>query len=91
VLRGSDALVHLAAIISSVRDPDHEVHNNVVGSYNALRAAAEVGISRVCQASSVNATGMSYSRQAHFDYFPLDEHHPTYNEDLCWLHLSSAP
>jgi UDP-glucose 4-epimerase len=24
---------------------------------------------------------MSYSRQAHFDYFPLDEHHPTYNED----------
>ena len=82
VLRGSDALVHLAAIPSPFRHPDHEVHNNnVVGSYNALRAAAEVGISRVCQASSVNATGMSYSRQAHFDYFPLDEHHPSYNED----------
>jgi len=42
-LRGSDALVHLAAIPSPFRDPDHEVHNNnVVGSYNALRAAAEV-------------------------------------------------
>ena len=82
VLRGSDARVHLAAIPSPFHDPDHEVHNNnVVGSYNALRAAAEVGINRVCQASSVNATGMSYSRQAHFDYFPLDEHHPTYNED----------
>ena len=81
-LRGSDALVHLAAIPSPFRDPDHEVHNNnVVGSYNALRAAAEVGIRHVCQASSVNATGMSYSRQAHFDYFPLDENHPTYNED----------
>jgi UDP-glucose 4-epimerase len=35
----------------------------------------------VCQASSVNATGLSYSRQPRFDYFPLDEAHPTYNED----------
>lgn len=81
-LRGCDALVHLAAIPSPFRDPDYEVHNNnVVGSYNALRAAAEEGIKRVCQASSVNATGMSYSRRATFDYFPLDEQHPTYNED----------
>jgi nucleoside-diphosphate-sugar epimerase len=81
-LRGCEALAHLAAISSPGHNPDHEVHNNnVVGSYNALRAAAELGINRVCQASSVNATGMSYSRRPHYDYFPLDEHHPTYNED----------
>jgi nucleoside-diphosphate-sugar epimerase len=81
-LRGCDALVHMAAIPSPGHHPDHEVHNNnVTGSYNALRAAVEVGIRRVCQASSVNATGLAYSRWPRFDYFPLDEEHPTYNED----------
>ncbi|MGQ0600502.1 MAG: NAD-dependent epimerase/dehydratase family protein [Anaerolineales bacterium] len=81
-LRGCDALIHLAAIPSPGNHPDPVVHhNNVMGSYNALRAAAEVGITRVCQASSVNALGLSYSRAAHFDYFPLDEQHPTYNEE----------
>ena len=81
-LKGCDGLIHMAAIPAPGRHPDHEVHNNnVVGSYNALRAAAEVGIQRVCQASSVNATGLAYSRWPRFDYFPLDEEHPTYNED----------
>lgn len=81
-LRGCDALVHMAAIAAPGYHPDHEVHNNnVTGSYNALRAAVEVGIQRVCQASSVNATGLAYSRWPRFDYFPLDEEHPTYNED----------
>lgn len=79
---GCEAVVHMAAIPSPGRHPDHVVHNNnVTGSYNALRAAAELGIKKVCQASSVNATGLSYSRWPHFDYFPLDEKHPTYNED----------
>ncbi len=35
----------------------------------------------MCQASSVNATGLAYSRWPRFDYFPLDEEHPTYSED----------
>lgn len=81
-LRGCDALIHMAAIPSPGRHPDHEVHNNnVVGSYNALRAAVEAGIKRICQASSINATGAAWSRSPRFDYFPLDEDHPTYNED----------
>lgn len=81
-IRGCDALIHMAAIPAPGHHPDHEVHNNnVVASYNALRAAVEVGINRVCQASSVNATGLAYSRWPHFDYFHLDEQHPTYNED----------
>ena len=29
----------------------------------------------------MNATGLAYSRRPRFDYFPLDEEHPTYNED----------
>jgi UDP-glucose 4-epimerase len=81
-LQGCEALIHLAAIPSPGRHPDHEVHNNnVVGSYNALRAAAQLGINRVCQASSINSTGAVYSRWPRYDYFPLDEQHPTYNED----------
>jgi len=81
-IRGCDALVHMAAIPAPGQHPDHVVHNNnVVGSYNALRAAVEVGIKRVCQASSVNAMGLAYSRWPHFDYFPLDEEHPNYSED----------
>jgi UDP-glucose 4-epimerase len=81
-LDGCDALIHLAAIPSPHGLPDYEVHNNnVVGSYNALSCAAGAGILRVCQASSVNATGAVYSRWPRYDYFPLDELHPTYNED----------
>jgi nucleoside-diphosphate-sugar epimerase len=80
--RGCDALVHQAAIPAPGHFPDHVVHNNnVTGSYNAMRAAVEVGIERICQASSVNATGLAYSRWPRFDYFPLDEEHPTYSED----------
>ncbi len=81
-LDGCDGLVHLAAIPSPRRAEDVVVHsNNVVGSYNALRAAAEVGITQVCQASSVNAIGCAYSRSPRYDYFPLDEAHPCYAED----------
>jgi nucleoside-diphosphate-sugar epimerase len=79
---GCDAVIHMAAIPSPGRHPDHIVHNNnVVGSYNALRAAAEHGILKVCQASSVNAIGHSYSRHPRYDYFPIDEEHPNYGED----------
>lgn len=79
---GCDAIIHLAAIPQPFGFPDHVVHNNnVVGSYNVLRAAVECGITRVCQASSVNAMGLSFSRAPRFDYFPIDEQHPTYNEE----------
>ena len=80
--QGCDAIIHMAAIPSPGRHPDHVVHNNnVVGSYNILRIAAELGIKRVCQASSVNAIGLSYSREPHFEYFPIDEQHPNSCED----------
>jgi len=81
-LAGCDALVHLAAIPGPGRQPDSKVHNNnVTASYNAMRAAVEVGIDRLCQASSINAIGAAFSRVPHFDYLPVDTAHPTYNED----------
>jgi UDP-glucose 4-epimerase len=79
---GCDAVIHMAAIPSPGRHPDPIVHNNnVVGSYNALWAAAENGIKRVCQASSVNAIGHAFSRHPRYDYFPIDENHPNYGEE----------
>ena len=79
---GSEALIHLAAIPGPGAQPDDVVHNtNVVSSYNALRAASAVGIRRVAQASSINAIGGRFSRWPHYDYFPVDEAHPSYAED----------
>ena len=79
---GCDALIHMAAIPSPMQHPNHVVHNNnVVGSYNAMRAAIEQGIMRITQASSVNAIGHAYSRVPRYDYFPIDECHPNYAED----------
>ena len=81
-LRGCDALVHLAAHASPLNQPDGVVYNdNTTSSYNALSAATALGITRVCLASSVNALGGAYSRAPRYDYFPLDEQHPTYAED----------
>lgn len=79
---GCDALIHLAAISGPGHHPDHIVHdNNVVASYHALRAAVDAGIKRICQASSINAIGGRFSRKPLYDYFPVDERHPTYAED----------
>lgn len=81
-LSGCDGLIHLAARPSPWGAPPQVVHaNNVVGNYNALMAAAEVGIRRVVCASSINAIGGIYSHRPRFDYFPVDEAHPTYAED----------
>jgi len=77
-----DALIHLAAIRSPFSHPDQVVYgDNTLCSYNALSAAATLGIKRVCMASSINAIGGAFSRKSHYDYFPLDERHPTYAED----------
>lgn len=81
-MRGCDAIIHLAAHPSPHGYPDHQIHNeNVVSSYNVLSAALQLGISRVCLASSVNAIGGAFSRAPRYDYFPVDEQHPTYSED----------
>jgi UDP-glucose 4-epimerase len=81
-ISGCDALVHLAAYPSPMFQPNHIVyHQNTTSSYNALQACGVLGIKRVCQASSINAIGGVYSRAPRYDYFPVDEKHPTYAED----------
>jgi nucleoside-diphosphate-sugar epimerase len=81
-IAGFDVLIHLAAYPSPHGHPEHVIHNNnVTSSYNALLAAAKCGIKRVTQASSINAVGAVYSRWPKYDFFPLTEAHPTYNEE----------
>lgn len=81
-IRGCDALIHLAAIRAPLNHPDPVVYaDNTISSYNALSAASAFGIKRVCLASSINAIGGAFSRSPRYDYFPLDEQHPTYAED----------
>ncbi len=81
-LRDCEAVIHLAAHRSPVNAPDPVVYNeNTASSYNVLSAAAALGIKRVCLASSINAIGGVFSRWPRYDYFPLDEQHPTYAED----------
>jgi nucleoside-diphosphate-sugar epimerase len=81
-IRGCQAVVHLAAFPGPWGPPPGVVYaNNTIASHNVLNAAAALGIKRVCLASSINALGGLDSRTGHFDYFPVDEAHPTYNED----------
>lgn len=74
-LQGCDAFIHLAALPNPLGKPDWQVHqNNVCSAFNGFRAAAEVGIKKICYASSVNAIGLAYSAQKlHLPYFPIDE------------------
>lgn len=60
---------------------DH-AYSNVVSSYNALHAAASLGITRVVQLSSINAIGACYTPYLlDFHYLPLDESHPFIGAD----------
>ncbi|KAK4183022.1 hypothetical protein QBC35DRAFT_456716 [Podospora australis] len=74
-IKDCDAFIHLAAVPDPVDKPDHFVHQtNVCSAFNGFRAAAEVGIKRICYASSVNTIGLVYSNQPlNFPYFPIDE------------------
>lgn len=73
---GCEGVIHLAAFPNPT-DYKAQTHNaNVVLSWNILRACAELGITRIAQASTVNVITMVYSHQNNFKYFPIDENHP---------------
>lgn len=76
--KGCDAVIHLAAIPNPVGTEDHKVHsNNVNSAFNGFRACGELGIKKICYASSVNAIGLAYANQPlKFKYFPIDEEYP---------------
>ncbi|EJD06878.1 NAD-binding protein [Fomitiporia mediterranea MF3/22] len=77
VLRGCDAVAHLAAF-PNPGDGKVQTHNsNVVISWNMLRASAELGIKRIAQASTCNVVQLVYSKNGpNPKYFPIDEDIP---------------
>jgi nucleoside-diphosphate-sugar epimerase len=80
-LAGAQGVIHLGGLVHP-RYPEPEVHRtNVNGTYHVLVAAEEHGLDGVCLASSVNAIGGVYSAAPRYDYFPVDENHPSYAED----------
>ena len=83
VMRGADAVIHMAAIPNPLMLPEHEVFRiNMVSNWNVLEAAEIHGIQKVVMASSINAIGASFSKgPVAPHYFPIDELHPTRVED----------
>jgi nucleoside-diphosphate-sugar epimerase len=83
VVRGQDGVVHLAAIPHPVGNPGRTVFQvNTSGTFNVFEAAAECGVPRVVNASSINAVGMYYGdRSLPIQYLPVDEAHPTLQTD----------
>jgi UDP-glucose 4-epimerase len=57
-MEGQDAVVHLAAdtrVMDSIENPAHNFENNVVGTFNLLELARELGVGRVVAASTGGA------------------------------------
>ncbi len=81
--RGCQAIIHLAAIPNPGKGSPQEVfYVNTSGTFNVFQAAAEEGIQRIVQASSINATGQFYGvKPAPLNYLPMDEDHPVFGTD----------
>lgn len=57
-VEGQQAIVHLAAdtrVIDSIEDPEHNFHNNVLGTFNLLQEARAAGVGRIVAASTGGA------------------------------------
>lgn len=80
---GCDAVVHLAAFPTPALAASSETFQlNVTGTFNVYAAAEALGITRVVQASSVNAWGCFWGNQEHEPrYLPIDEAHPKFTTD----------
>ena len=81
-IRGCDGVIHLGGFPGvNGRPPGMLYANNTVGSYNVLLAATMEGIKRVSMASSINALSGIDIEHCDYRYLPVDEKHPTFNQD----------
>lgn len=83
-VKDRDAIVHLAAIPSTRTHSNEAVFSiNVAGAYNVFEAAANAGVKRIAQASSINAIGGFWGCDERvYAYFPLDEDLPLHTTDV---------
>lgn len=82
-LKDAYGIIHLGAYQAPNLAPDSEtVSNNVSATYNVLRAAADLGVTKVAIASSTAAFGFIYAKKLWApQYLPLDEQHPSTPQD----------
>lgn len=80
VVKGFDAVVHLAAIPHPFNDPGEKVLSlNVTATYNLLEAARENGVPRIVYACSESASGLGiHNVEYKPEYIPIDEDHPSW-------------
>lgn len=77
-MRGCGAVVHLAALIDDdAGSPQEIISVNLLGTWNVLQAARDVGVTRVVSFSSLQALGVAKGERAP-DYFPIDDDHALY-------------
>jgi nucleoside-diphosphate-sugar epimerase len=75
VIRGADAVVHLAAVPApELRPPGETFRINALSTYNVFEAAVQVGAGRVIWASSETVLGLPFDTPPAFA--PIDESHP---------------
>ncbi|MBL26221.1 MAG: hypothetical protein CMM50_01540 [Rhodospirillaceae bacterium] len=78
-LEGHEAVVHAAALLLPEDPSDRMFEINVLGTWNLLHTAREVGIRKVVLISSETASGViniTHVPQAKPEYLPIDEKHP---------------
>ena len=81
-IRGCDGVIHLGGFPGvNGRPPGMLYANNTIGSYNVLLASSMEGIKRVSMASSINALSGLDIERCDYRYLPVDEKHPTFNQD----------
>jgi nucleoside-diphosphate-sugar epimerase len=75
VVRGADAVVHLAAIPApEIRPPGDTFRINTMSTYNVFTAAVQAHVGRVVWASSETVLGLPFDDDPAFA--PIDETHP---------------
>ncbi|CAO3688959.1 unnamed protein product [Umbelopsis ramanniana] len=73
VLKGQDAVVHLAAIPApGIKSEDETFSNNMVSTYNIFQAACDLQLKKVVWASSATVLGLPFET-ADPAYAPIDE------------------
>ena len=79
---GCDGIAHIAAMTGPYGPADEVLRLNVIGTQNALEAAAAHDIPRVVLTSSVGALGFSFPKHPCLpDYLPVDIAHPRRPQD----------
>jgi UDP-glucose 4-epimerase len=79
VVRGTEAVVHAAALPEPTHNPLHVVfQNNLMGVFNALEAAIQFGVSRFVNISRETVPGFFFPER---DFLPVDEEHPIRPQD----------